>query len=37
MSFDWKAAVPWIFLPFVGSIPGNLMANPKNKTWYKVR
>ena len=37
MAFDWRAAAPWIFFPFVGSIPGSFLTKKNIPIWYEVR
>jgi hypothetical protein len=36
MPLDWKAAAPFVFLPFVGSIPGSILTKSNIPTWYEV-
>ncbi len=36
MSFDWRAAVPWVLLPFAGSIPGSFLTKKNIPGWYEV-
>jgi hypothetical protein len=36
MTFDWRAAAPWVLLPFAGSIPGSLLTKKNIPGWYEV-